>query len=147
LGLRSFTFALATGNTAILKGPEFSPRCYYAIADVFREAGLPDGCLQLLFHRPADAASVTDALIADDHVKKINFTGSSKVGSILAASAGKHLKPCLMELGGKANVFVLKDANLQTAATSCTFGAFLNVSFAWLYLLGISVEADVKVRC
>lgn len=128
LGLRSVTFALATGNTAILKGAEFSPRCYWAIADILRQAGLPAGVLNLLFHRPADAATVTESLIAHPDVKKINFTGSTKVGSILAASAGRHLKPCLMELGGKANAIVLKDADLDKAAVQCAMGAFMNVS-------------------
>ncbi|KAM3414784.1 hypothetical protein BST61_g9935 [Cercospora zeina] len=143
LGLRSFAFALATGNTAILKGPEFSPRCYYALADIFREAGLPDGALQLLFHRPADAAQITEALIAHPLVKKINFTGSSNVGSIVAASAGKHLKPCLMELGGKANAFVLKDANLETAAKECAMGAFLNAGQICMSTERILVHSSV----
>ncbi|KAL6401040.1 NAD-dependent aldehyde dehydrogenase [Ilyonectria robusta] len=126
LGLRSILFALATGNTAILKGAEFSPMCYWAIADIFREAGLPDGCLNLIFHSPADAAVITEEFVANPHVRKINFTGSTKVGSIIAASAGKHLKPVLMELGGKASAIVLEDANLEQAALHCARGAFMN---------------------
>lgn len=119
---------MATGNTAILKGPEFSPQCYWGFSDVFREAGLPDGVLNTIFHRPSDAAAVTEQLIAHPAIKKINFTGSSKVGSIISASAGKHLKPVLMELGGKASAIVMKDADLENAALQCTLGAFLNVS-------------------
>lgn len=134
LGLRSVTFALATGNTAILKGPEFSPRCYWAIVDVFREAGLPAGCLNLILHRPADAAAVTEALIAAPEVRKINFTGSSAVGSIVASLAGKYLKPSLMELGGKASALVLADADLDKAAMHCARGAFMNVSLQASYL-------------
>lgn len=122
------TFALATGNTTILKGSELSPRCYWAIADVFREAGLPDGCLNLIFHRPEDAASVTEQLIGDARLRKVNFTGSSSVGSIVASLAGKHLKPCLMELGGKASAIVMRDADLGKAALSCAMGSFMNVS-------------------
>ncbi|KID95860.1 Aldehyde/histidinol dehydrogenase, partial [Metarhizium majus ARSEF 297] len=143
LGLRSVTFALATGNTAILKGAEFSPRCYWAIADVFRQAGLPAGVLNLLFHRPADAATVTESLIAHPDVKKINFTGSTKVGSILAASAGRHLKPCLMELGGKANAIVLKDADLDKAAVQCAMGAFMNAGQICMSTERILVDASV----
>ncbi|RYP14074.1 hypothetical protein DL765_006608 [Monosporascus sp. GIB2] len=126
LGLRSITFALATGNTAILKGPEFSPRCYWAIVDIFQEAGLPQGCLNLIFHRPEDAAMITESIIAAPEVKKVNFTGSTAVGSIIASLAGKHLKPILMELGGKASALVLKDADLDKAALHCTMGAFMN---------------------
>lgn len=102
--------------------------CYWAIADIFREAGLPDGCLNLILHSPADAAVITEEFVANPHVKKINFTGSTKVGSIIAASAGKHLKPVLMELGGKASAIVLADANLEQAALHCARGAFMNVS-------------------
>lgn len=121
-------FALAAGNTTILKGPELSPRCYWAIADVFRQAGLPDGCLNLIFHRPEDAGTVTEQLIENIHVRKVNFTGSSRVGSIIAALAGKHLKPCLMELGGKASAIVMPDADLDVAALSCAMGSFMNAS-------------------
>jgi acyl-CoA reductase-like NAD-dependent aldehyde dehydrogenase len=128
LGLRSVLFALATGNTTILKGSEYTPRCYWAIYDVLREAGLPDGCLNLLFHSPAEAASTIDSLVSHPLVKKINFTGSTGVGRIISATAGKHLKPVLMELGGKASAIVLKDADLEQAARHCVQGAFLNVS-------------------
>ncbi|CAG2011772.1 unnamed protein product [Fusarium graminearum] len=79
-----------------------------------------------LMIRPSDAAMVTDQLIAHPDIKKINFTGSSKVGSIISAIAGKHLKPVLMELGGKASALVLKDADLDNAAVQCTLGVFLN---------------------
>lgn len=111
----------------MLKGSELIPKCYWAMVDVFREAGLPDGCLNLILHRPEDAAAVTNTLIAHPAVKKINFTGSSKVGAILSAEAGRHLKPVLMELGGKANAVVLADADLEKAAMHCAVGAFINV--------------------
>lgn len=129
LGFRAITFAIAAGNTTILKGPELSPRCYWGIADVFREAGLPDGVLNLLFHQTKDAPRITEALISNPAVRKINFTGSSHVGSVISSIAGKHLKPVLMELGGKASAIVLKDADLSNAARQCAMGAFLNVSF------------------
>ncbi|KAL6915205.1 hypothetical protein FSST1_012965 [Fusarium sambucinum] len=135
LGLRSVLFALATGNTTILKGSEYTPRCYWAIYDVLREAGLPDGCLNLLFHSPAEAASTIDSLISHPLVKKINFTGSTRVGRIISATAGKHLKPVLMELGGKASAIVLKDADLEQAARHCVQGAFLNAG-----QIGMSTE-------
>lgn len=127
MGLRSILYPIAAGNTTILKGSELTPRCYWAIADVLREAGLPDGVLNLVLHRPQDAVGVTNALIAHPAVRKLNFTGSSKVGSILASEAGKHLKPTLMELGGKANAIVMEDADLDAAARCCSLGAFINV--------------------
>lgn len=125
LGFRAITYALAAGNTVVLKGSELSPRCHWAIGSVFKEAGLPDGVLNVLTHRPQDAAEVTTTLIEHPAVKKINFTGSTAVGRIIAATAGKNLKPVLMELGGKASAIVLKDADLELTAMECVQGAFM----------------------
>jgi len=117
---------LAAGNTVVLKGSELSPRCYYEIASIFSEAGLPDGCLNLLFHRREDAAAITNKLIAHPSIKKINFTGSTTIGSVVAATAGQHLKPIVTELGGKASTIVLADADIEKAAKSCTLSSFLH---------------------
>ena len=112
----------------MLKGPELSPRSFWAIGSVFKEAGLPDGCLNVLTYRSQDAAAITTALIEHSAVKKINYTGSTAVGSMVAAIAGKNLKPVLMELGGKASAIVLADADLALAAHACALGAFIYVS-------------------
>jgi len=66
--------------------------------------------------------------VAHPSVRKINFTGSTRVGRLIAASAGKHLKPVLMELGGKNSAIVLSDADIKNSATQCALGAFMNVS-------------------
>ncbi|KAF2124362.1 aldehyde dehydrogenase [Dothidotthia symphoricarpi CBS 119687] len=126
LGLRSVLYPLAGGNTTIFKGSEFCPRTWWALGSVLTEAGLPAGVLNVLVHRPEDAAKVTTALIEHPAIKKINFTGSTAVGRIIASQAGKNLKPVLMELGGKASAIVLDDADLKNAATQCALGAFLN---------------------
>ncbi|KAK5108058.1 hypothetical protein LTR62_008832 [Meristemomyces frigidus] len=126
LGVRAMLYALAAGNTVVLKGSELSPRTFWAIGSVFAEAGLPKGVLSVLYHRPADAVAVTNALIESPHVKKVNFTGSTSVGAIIASKAGKELKPVLMELGGKASAIVCDDAELENAAMQCALGAFLH---------------------
>ncbi|KAL1894202.1 hypothetical protein Sste5346_005988, partial [Sporothrix stenoceras] len=100
-------------------GSEISPRCFWAIGDLFRQAGLPGGCLNVIYHRPSDAADITRLLIEQPAVKKINFTGSTVVGRIIAETAGRNLKPVLMELGGKNNAIVREDANLPHAAQQC----------------------------
>jgi len=102
---------------------------------VLTEAGLPPGALNVLYHRPQDAAEVTTALIEHTAVKKINFTGSTLVGSIIAGQAGKNLKPVLMELGGKASAIVCEDADLKKAGTQCALGAFLHVRHPIVQLL------------
>lgn len=98
----------------------------WGLCSVFHEAGLPDGVLNLLFHEPANAAAITQMLIADPQIKKINFTGSTMVGRIIGRLAGEHLKPVLLELGGKAPAIVWEDADLDNAAVQCALGAFLN---------------------
>lgn len=118
-------FAIAAGNTVILKSSETAPRSFWAIGDCFREAGLPDGVLNVIAHKPSDAPSITKTLIEDPRVKKINFTGSTQVGKVIAELAGRNLKPVLLELGGKAPAIVWEDADLPSAAQACAMGAYL----------------------
>ncbi|PGH09279.1 hypothetical protein GX51_00721 [Blastomyces parvus] len=126
LGLRAILLPLAAGNTVVLKGSELSPKCFWALGDIFREAQLPPGCLNVLYHRPASASEITTALIAHPAIRKINFTGSTQVGRIIASTAGKYIKPVLLELGGKASTLVLDDADLTKAASGCVLGSFLH---------------------
>ncbi|KAJ5773498.1 hypothetical protein N7457_008394 [Penicillium paradoxum] len=126
LGTRAVALPLAAGNTVVLKGSELSPKCFWALGDIFRQAGLPAGCLNVIFHKPSDAPAVTNALIAHQAVRKVNFTGSTMVGSIIASTAGKHIKPVLLELGGKASAVVLDDADLDKAAMNCALGSFMH---------------------
>ncbi|KAL4883701.1 aldehyde dehydrogenase domain-containing protein [Aspergillus karnatakaensis] len=125
-GVRSAACALAAGNTTILKSSELTPACYWALTRAFQDAGLPDGCLNLVSCRPQDAAEVVNAMIEHPAVKKINFTGSTAVGRKIARSCGQNLKPCLMELGGKNSSIVCADANIETAVKSVLAGSYLN---------------------
>jgi acyl-CoA reductase-like NAD-dependent aldehyde dehydrogenase len=125
--MRSIVYPIAAGNTVVFKGSELSPRCFWVLGKVLTDAGLPPGVLNILYHRPQDAAEITQTIIEHRAVKKINFTGSTAVGSIIAGLAGKNLKPVLMELGGKASAIVCDDANVETAARECALGSFLHV--------------------
>ncbi|KAJ5951520.1 uncharacterized protein N7479_009933 [Penicillium vulpinum] len=146
LGTRACISALAMGNTVILKGPELAPATYWAIADVLHSAGLPAGCLNTIYHRSEDAASVTTALISHPLVKKINFTGSTKVGAIIASLAGKHLKPVLLELGGKAPAIICEHADIDNAASHCVMGAFVHGGQVCMSTERIIVHANVAVQ-
>ncbi|KAK7039336.1 putative salicylaldehyde dehydrogenase protein [Favolaschia claudopus] len=126
LGVRAVLCALAAGNTCILKGSELSPLCYHHIGRAFTEAGLPPGALNVIFTSRSASPAITTQLISAPEVKKINFTGSTAIGALIAAACGKALKPCLLELGGKASAIVLEDADLDKAATACMLGAFLH---------------------
>lgn len=80
----------------------------------------------MIFHIWEDASEITTLLIAHPAVKKINFTGSTSVGSVISSTAGKYLKLIMTELGGKASVIVLKDADVEKAAQATVAGAFLH---------------------
>ena len=126
LGVRAIATPLACGNTVVLKAAEACPRTHWLIAEAFSRAGAPEGIVSLVTNAPEDAADVVGALIDHPAVKRINFTGSTHVGKIIAARAAAQLKPALLELGGKAPLLVLKDADLDEAVKAAAFGAFMN---------------------
>jgi succinate-semialdehyde dehydrogenase/glutarate-semialdehyde dehydrogenase len=111
--IRKAAAALGAGCTLILKGPEDSPSAVMAIARLFHEAGLPPGCLNIVWGEPAQ---VSDYLIRSPIVRKVSFTGSVAVGKQLAALAGAHMKRVTMELGGHSPVLVFDDADVDRAA-------------------------------
>ncbi|MBU6252815.1 MAG: aldehyde dehydrogenase [Alphaproteobacteria bacterium] len=126
LGVRAIAVPLACGNAVILKASETCPRTHELIVEAFAEAGFPDGVVNVVTNAPEDAADVVGALIDAPAVKRINFTGSTHVGRIIARRAAEHLKPCLLELGGKAPLIVLEDADIEEAVKAAAFGAFMN---------------------
>ncbi|GAA6061740.1 hypothetical protein JCM10212_000473 [Sporobolomyces blumeae] len=126
LGQRACLQPIMAGNAAVLKTSEISPRTHMIIAEIMAEAGLPDGVLSIVHVDPKDAPEVTEALIAAPEVLKVNFTGSTRVGAIVAQTAGKYLKPVTLELGGKAPAIVCEDADLEHAANAIKFGAFFH---------------------
>ncbi|HKX55833.1 MAG TPA: aldehyde dehydrogenase, partial [Xanthomonadales bacterium] len=126
LGVRAIAVPLACGNAVILKASETCPRTHELIIEAFSEAGFPAGVVNIVTNAPQDAAAVVGALIDHKAVKRINFTGSTAVGRIVAKRAAENLKPCLLELGGKAPMVVLEDADLDEAVKAAAFGAFMN---------------------
>ncbi|WP_433337791.1 aldehyde dehydrogenase family protein [Spirillospora sp. CA-294931] len=127
LGVRAVAAALAAGNTVVLKPSEDAPlACGLFVADLLRDAGLPGGALNVITNDPADAAPVAEALIADPRVAAVNFTGSTEVGRTIGTHAARHLKPALLELGGKNAIIVLDDADVDYAVDAAAFGVFMN---------------------
>ena len=126
LGVRAIAVPLACGNAVILKASENCPRTHSLIIEAFDEAGFPNGTVNIVTNAPADAGEVVGALIDAPEVRRINFTGSTHVGRIIAKRAAEHLKPVLLELGGKAPLVVLEDADLDEAVKAAAFGAFMN---------------------
>jgi acyl-CoA reductase-like NAD-dependent aldehyde dehydrogenase len=143
LGVRALAIPLACGNSVVLKASETCPATHALIGEVLREAGIPAGVVNVVTNAPADAARVVEALIAHPAVRRINFTGSTKVGRIIAEIAARHLKPVLLELGGKAPLLVLDDADLEEAAKAAAFGAFLNQGQICMSTERVVVDAKV----
>jgi len=126
LGVRAVAMPLACGNTVVLKASELCPRTHGLIGEVLNEAGLPAGALNVIHTSSERAPDIVEALIAHPAVRRINFTGSTRVGRVIAEKAARHLKRCLLELSGKAPLIVLEDADLDAAIDAASFGAFFH---------------------
>ncbi|KAH9010960.1 aldehyde dehydrogenase [Lactarius hengduanensis] len=119
----SVALPLICGNTVVVRPSEVCPHSSSFIVDALHDAGLPAGVLNFLPMSAGDTPSLTSEIIAHPAVRKIAFTGSDRVGRVLAGEAAKHLKPCVFELGGKAPAVVLADADIEQAARAIVSGA------------------------
>ncbi|MCP1199529.1 aldehyde dehydrogenase [Notoacmeibacter sp. MSK16QG-6] len=126
LSVRSIATPLACGNTLVLKSSEICPATHRLAASVICEAGLPTGALNVISHAPEDAETILETIVSQQAVRRVNFTGSTRVGRIVAEIAAKYLKRPLLELGGKAPLIVLDDADLDAVIEGALFGAFTN---------------------
>lgn len=150
LATRAAANPIIAGNTVVLKTSELSPLSNSIIAQVFAEAGLPKGVLNVVHVAIHDTPKVSkqfsltthsringffpsplgfqvvESIIANHIVRKVNFTGSTRVGSIVGSLCGKHIKPSVLELGGAAVCIVLEDADLELAAKNAIYGSFLH---------------------
>lgn len=126
LGIRAIATPIACGNSAILKASEHSPATHAKILEIFEQSGLPEGVLSYVNNAPGEAPAMVEKLIADPRVRRVNFTGSTATGRIIGRLAGQHLKPALLELGSKAALIVLSDADIAQAVDAAVFGAFMN---------------------
>ncbi|WP_334051779.1 aldehyde dehydrogenase [Burkholderia cepacia] len=126
LGVRAIALPLACGNTVVLKGSETCPATHGLIIEALQDAGLPRGVVNFVTNAPANAGDIVEAIIAEPAVRRVNFTGSTRVGRIVATLCAKYLKPSVLELGGKAPFLVLHDADIEAAVQGAAFGAFAN---------------------
>lgn len=140
LSMKKIVYALATGNTFILKPSEETPISGAIIADIFDEAGLPPGVFNVV---PGVPAEVGDRLIADPRVKMITFTGSTRTGRHLAVEAARHLKKFTLEMGGKSPLIVLQDADIDYAVDAAAFGIFLHQGQVCMANSKVIIEAPL----
>jgi acyl-CoA reductase-like NAD-dependent aldehyde dehydrogenase len=125
LSTRAVAVPLACGNTAVMRASELSPGTHVMFGEIFAEAGFPDDVVSVVVNAPADGPEVLRALVAHPAVRRVNFTGSTKVGKIVAELAAQHLTPVVLELGGKNSLIVLADADLDAAVGAAVFGSFM----------------------
>ena len=143
LGVRAIATPLACGNTVVLKGSELCPATHGLIIEALQDAGLPAGVVNFVTNAPADAGTVVEAMVAHPALRRVNFTGSTHVGRLIAQTCAKYLKPAVLELGGKAPFVVLDDADLDAAVAAATFGAFANSGQICMSTERIIVDAAV----
>lgn len=143
LGVRALAMPLACGNTVVLKAAEASPFTHRLIGQVLQDAGLGDGVVNVVSNAPEDAPQIVARLIANPAVRRVNFTGSTHVGRIVAQLCAQHLKPALLELGGKAPLLVLEDADLDAAVAAAVFGAYFNQGQICMSTERLIVDAKV----
>lgn len=140
---RKIAPALAAGCTVVLKPAEATPLTAIEVMKIFHEVGLPKGVLNLVH---GDAAPIGDAMMERQEVRKITFTGSTKVGKELAAKASATMKKISMELGGHAPFIIFEDADLERAAEGVIASKFRNAGQTCICTNRIYVQKTIAER-
>ncbi|RZJ25157.1 MAG: aldehyde dehydrogenase family protein, partial [Haliea sp.] len=139
--VRKMAAALASGCSMIVKAPEETPAAPAELIRAFADAGLPPGVLGLVYGNPAD---ISNYLIPHPVIRKVTFTGSTPVGKMLAALAGKHMKRVTMELGGHAPVIVAEDADVALAVKAAGAAKFRNAGQVCISPTRFLVHESIK---
>jgi aldehyde dehydrogenase (NAD+) len=138
-----FAPALAAGNTVVLKPAELTPLTALRLGQLAREAGLPDGVLQII---PGKGSVVGERFVTHPAVRKVVFTGSTGVGKRIMAGCAEQVKPVTLELGGKSANIIFADADLEAAVAAAPGGAFDNAGQDCCSRSRILVQHDVYER-
>ncbi len=139
ISLTGVAAALIAGNTVVLKPAPATTLVGLRLGDLFHDAGLPPGVLNVV----ASDDAVAQTLVDDPRVAKIVFTGSVATGKRIMASAARNLTPVVLELGGKDPAIVCRDADLERAAAGIVWGAFLNAGQTCASVERVYVEQPV----
>lgn len=135
--------AFMAGNTILLKPAINTPQCALAVAEIFAEATKVRGILQTLFVKHNDI----EKIIADKRINSVSLTGSFKAGSSVAQLAGKHMKPCVMELGGCDPFIIFADANLDEATNQGVYSRCINAGQSCIAAKRFLVEKSIYDIC
>lgn len=144
---RAVVGPLALGNTVVLKPSEESPITGGTLwAEIFSEAGLPAGVLNVVTHASGDAGVIAEELVTHPRVRRINFTGSTVTGRRLAELAARHLKRPVLQLSGHNSLIVLADADLDYAVNAAAYGAFVHQGEVCMCARRILVERPIAAE-
>jgi acyl-CoA reductase-like NAD-dependent aldehyde dehydrogenase len=143
LGVRGIAMPLACGNTVVFKASELCPRTHEMIGEVFADAGIPKGVVSVVHNAEDEAGEIVESLIAHPAVRRVTFTGSTRAGRAVAEFCARHLKKVLLELGGKAPLVVLDDADIDEAVKAATYGAFFNQGQICMSTERVLVHEDI----
>lgn len=143
LATRAVAVPLAVGNTVVLKASEICPKTHSLVIETLMDAGAPPGAVNLVTNAPNQASEIVEALIGHNAVRRVNFTGSTRVGRVIAQTCAKHLKPVVLELSGKSAMVVLDDADVEHAARAAAHGAFFNQGQVCISTERIVVDASI----
>ena len=147
LSARSIAAPMVAGNTVVFKPSPSSPFVGGLLwAEIFEEAGLPAGVLNVVTHDHGDGSKIGDEFAENPKVRRINFTGSSATGRRIAEAAGRNLKRVVLELGGQNPLLVLRDADLDYAVNAAAFGAYLHQGQICMSTRRIIVEAPIAAK-
>ncbi|MBC7285587.1 aldehyde dehydrogenase family protein [Hoeflea sp.] len=139
-GIKQSAMALATGNAFVLLPSEAAPMVAHLLADLWKNAGVPDGLFNVVY---GNGAEIGDALTGHPKVSAITFTGSSRVGKHIAQIAARDLKKYTLELGGKSPLVVCADADLDKAVGAALFSIFMYLGLVCLGASRIYVERPI----
>jgi len=144
---RAIVGPLALGNTVVLKPSEEAPVTGGTLwAEIFEEAGLPPGALNVITHAPGDAEEIAEAVISSPRTRRVNFTGSTATGRRLAEMAGRHIKRPLLQLSGHNSLIVLADTDIDQAVRAAIYGSFIHQGEVCMCARRILVERPVAAK-
>lgn len=140
---RKVAAALAAGCAIILKGAEETPAGPMRLVEAFHDAGVPEGVVNLVYGKPSE---ISEYLIPHPAIRLITFTGSVPVGQHLASLCGKHMKPCIMELGGNSPVIIWNDVDAEKVAAMSVKGKSRNAGQVCVSPTRFFVHDDIYDR-
>ncbi len=140
IGARKIASALAAGNSVVIKPATWAPLSTLLFGEIFKEAGMPEGVLNII---PASGSDVGEVFSKSEDLGEISFTGSTEVGTKLLGSCSCSLKGCTLELGGKSPAVVLPDCNLEETVEGILFGVYLNQGECCCAATRIIVHDDI----